>query len=457
MRENIVISVGLRRALIGAAALSALTLAWAGSASARFEVGLEAFHRGDYDYAIDVWKKDAGAGDVRAMQMLGEVYSQNICGKKLDLPASAADPARRRLSPLPLSSEAVPVKCKSDECLVEALKWYTLAAYREFKPAEKPTLTQADVRAQIIAENCLPYIREEMTTGAVNRAEDLVSKWFESGSNYDLYNLGLMYQRGAGVDKNNQKALMLFELAKLRGVGEASAAYEKLEKLMDPKELEWAHEAAIAWQPPLPGEHMGDTPQMKELARLKKELEELRKEDALEAVSDIDVLLIQEALRSLGFYLGAIDNTMGPGTRAAIKKFQYSRVSADKEMSEEDKEAVKTGVLSASQTVALIAAAADAEHPKSQYAYGLMHARGIGVVQDGAQALVWLKKSAEVDYPLAHYALGVIYRDGTTGLNEVTPNKTLAARHFARANALGYRPAGKALELLEFEPPQPQE
>ena len=87
-------------------------------------------------------------------------------------------------------------------------------------------------------------------------------------------------------------------------------------------------------------------------------------------------------------------------------------------------------------------------------AYGVMNARGVGVVQDGAEAVSWLKKAASADLALAHYALGVIYRDGTTGLNEVEPNKVEAAKHFAKAYALGYAPAGDALKLLEFSPPQ---
>ncbi|MEQ8751168.1 MAG: peptidoglycan-binding protein [Amphiplicatus sp.] len=180
----------------------------------------------------------------------------------------------------------------------------------------------------------------------------------------------------------------------------------------------------------------------------------MKLEDALEAVSDIDVELIQRALRSLGLYFGSIDNAMGPATRDAIRRFQYSQVSSDTEMSEEDKEAVRTGVLSARQTVQLFREASKADHPMSQYVYGIMHVRGIGVEQNGQEAVNWLTKSSRANLAIAHYALGVIYRDGTTGLNEVTPDKSLAARHFARAFALGYKPAGDALKLLEFEAPR---
>lgn len=432
MREKFVtVFGGLRRALVGVAAGAALTLAFAGPASASYEAGLKAYQNGQFDQAIDIWKRFAVAGDVRSKNILGDVYS----GKILEGTPKAAVPL-----------EAIPVNN------VEALKWYTLAAYHDFTAYQRPTAEE--VNARILAEHRLPEIRARMSTADVNKAERLVSDTFERGSPYDIYRLGEMYQRGAGVSKNNTKALTMFALAKARGVGEASIAYETLEKLMTKQEIKSAEEAAAVWQPPLPEEHTGQTSQQKELERLKKELEELKLEDALKAVSDIDVELIQRALRSLGFYYGAIDNAMGPETRAAIRRFQYSRVASDSEMSEEDKEAVRTGVLSARQTVELFRAAAKADHPMSQYVYGVMHVRGIGVEQNGKEAVEWLKKASNADLAIAHYALGVIYRDGTTGLNEVTPDKALAARHFARAFALGYKPAGDALKLLEFEAPR---
>ncbi len=432
MREkHVTVFGGLRRALAVAAAATALSLACAGPASASYEAGLKAYQNGQFDQAIDIWKRFAVAGDVRSKNILGDVYS----GKILEGSPKAAVPL-----------EAIPVNN------IEALKWYTLAAYHDFTAYQRPTAEE--VNARILAEHRLPDIRARMSTADVAKAEKLVSDTFERGSPYDLYRLGDMYQRGAGVAKNNTKALTMFALAKARGVGEASLAYEQLEKLMTKQEIKLAEEASATWQPPLPEEHTGQTTQQKELERLRKELEELKLEDALEAVSDIDVELIQRALRSLGLYYGAIDNAMGPATREAIRRFQYSQVSSDQEMSEEDKEAVRTGVLSARQTVALFREASKADHPMSQYVYGIMHVRGIGVEQNGQEAVNWLTKSSKADLAIAHYALGVIYRDGTTGLNEVTPNKAYAARHFARAFALGYKPAGDALRLLEFEAPR---
>jgi len=420
MRKNYVKALsGMRRTLKSVAAASALALAATGAANANFDIGLAAYEQGQHDVAVDIWTRFAVAGDVQSMKVLGDIYSGKIIEN-----ARGAE---------------IPLETGRKINNVEALRWYTLAAYHRFNEAFKPP-TALERNAQILAEERLPEIRFRMSTKDVSKAEKLVSDTFERGSPYDIYAIADMYRRGAGVDKNNTKALTLYAVAKSRGVGAASIAYEELEQLMNKKEVEAATAKFATWQPPLPEEHTGKTPQMEELERVKKELEELRLEDALAAVNDIDVELIQRALKSLGFYFDAVDNAMGPATRAAIRRFQYSQVKSSQDMTDEEKSYVETGVLSAKQTVQLFkAAAGKADHPMSQYVYGIMHVRGIGVEQDGNSATKWLGKAANADLAIAHYALGVLYRDGTTGLNPVSQNKADAALHFARSQALGYR------------------
>ncbi|NOX83243.1 MAG: hypothetical protein GXP06_09715, partial [Alphaproteobacteria bacterium] len=160
----------------------------------------------------------------------------------------------------------------------------------------------------------------------------------------------------------------------------------------------------------------------------------------------------QRALNALGFRAGVVDNKLGAGTRAAIRRFQYSTVARDFDMDEGDKQSVVTGVLTPRQTVRLFKDAAKSEHPMSQYVYGIMYVRGIGVEQNGKEAVKWLEKAADDhDLAIAHYALGVVFRDGTTGLNEVSPDERKSALHLARASVLGYKPANDALRRLSFE------
>ncbi|WP_165793575.1 peptidoglycan-binding protein [Hyphococcus luteus] len=417
-----------RRLIGGIAVASVLAFAAAAPAHATFEAGLEAYKNGQYSQALDIWRRFAVAGDIRSKKVLGDVYS----GKALEA-------ARGSAAPL----EEIPVDN------VQALVWYTLAAYHDFSAYQLPTADE--VNAQILAEGRLTEIRFRMSSRDVDKAEDLIARTFEAGSPYDIYRLGEMYQKGAGLEKDNTKALEMYALAKERGVGEASAAYEFLEPLMNKKEVENALDKVADWQPPLPPEHTGKTRQQEELERLKKELEEIRMADALEAVSDIDVELIQRALNALGYRAGVVDNKLGPSTREAIRRFQYAQVARDRDMSDEEKEAVVTGVLTPRQTVDLFGEAAKAKHPMSQYVYGIMHVRGIGVEQDGQQAVKWLSDAAEQNLAIAHYALGVVYRDGTTGLNEVAPDERKSAFHLARAAALGYKPANDALRRLSFE------
>ncbi len=424
---------GLRRALASVAAASALAIAATGVAHANYDIGLTAYEQGQYDVAIDIWTRFAVAGDVRSMKALGDVYS-----------GAVLEGARGAKIPLETGRKIENI---------EALRWYSLAAYHRFNEGfQMPSAEERN--AQILAEERLPEIRFRMSTGDVSKAQKLVSDTFERGSPYDLYTLGDMYRRGTGVDKNNTKALTMYALAKARGVGAASIAYEELEALMSKDEIKNASETVVNWQPPLPEEHVGDTPQMKELERTRKELEELRLQQALTAIADIDVELIQRSLKSLGLYFGTVDNQMGLETREAIRRFQYSRVSSDATLTDEEKEAVRTGVLTARQTVQLFEAAAKEGHPMSQYVLGVMHVRGIGVVQDGDKALDWLGKASKSDLAIAHYALGVVYRDSTPGLNPVRPDKAKAAIHFARAQSLGYRQAAEALRQLEFEKPR---
>lgn len=417
-----------RMALGGLAAATALVFAASGPAHATYDVGVEAYKNGQYAQALDIWRRFAVAGDVRSKKILGDVYS----GKSLEGAKSASSPL-----------EEIPVDN------VQALVWYTLAAYHDFTAYQTPSAHE--VNARILAEARLPEIRARMSTADVGKAERFVAQTFEAGSAYDLYRLGEMYQKGAGVDKDNAKALQMYTLAKARGVGEASAAYEFLEPLMNKKEREQGLKNAADWQPPLPPEYQGKTPQQLEMERLKRELEEIKMAEALKAVSDIDVELIQRAMAALGFRPGTVDNKLGPSTRAAIRRFQYSTVARDNSLSEGDKQAVVTGVLTPRQTVELFRDAAGVEHPMSQYVYGIMHVRGIGVEQNGKTAVKWLEKAAEHDLAIAHYALGVVFRDGTTGLNEVSPDERKSAFHLAQASALGYKPANDALRRLSFE------
>ena len=404
-------------------------------AAAEFTSGLEAYRKGEVDLALDLWRRYAVAGDVQSMKALGDYYA----GKTIENS----------------DGEKVGPEKTNKPNYVQALKWYTLAGHHDFAATfGTPDVYQRN--AQIEALRALPDVRAEMTDADVVKAERLVSDALEGGSPRDIYAVADMYRRGAGLKKDNNRAYELFLVASRRGDRAATLELDVMREkaLVDSKQIKAAEARAAVWQPPLPEEHTGQTAQMAELKRLQEELQAQKLQSALEAVSDIDVAVLQHSLRSLGFYFGGVDNKMGPQTREAIRRFQYSQVEDATDMTAAEKQNVKIGVLSATDTVSLISQAARrAGNDIAQYTYGVMHLRGIGVAKDGAQAVYWLTKAADQNVAEAHYALGVIYRDGSTSLNAVTPDKAKAAYHFATSAALGYGPAQRAVQLLKFEDP----
>ncbi len=175
-----------------------------------------------------------------------------------------------------------------------------------------------------------------------------------------------------------------------------------------------------------------------ELARLKAELVELKLKDADTAVADIDVELLQRALKSLGLYDGDIDNEMTDATRDAIRAFQARFVDGE-DMSDMEVRAITAGELTPGQTVALFERAAEGGHDWSQYVYGVMFFRGIGVPQSTEEAIGWLERATAQDHSLAHYVLGQIYsgKHGPDADPHYDPEKS--DEHFIRSCRLGYR------------------
>ncbi len=440
MRENQVMAKSrtMKRSLmVGAMATMGAFLS--SGAQADYSLGLDAYRKAQYDVAVDLWERYARAGDVRAMKALGDYYS-------------SCNPI---VNSLGQTIEAEKLDEYED---VEALRWYILAASHDFKKQlrDDRKVTASERNAQIDAAACLPQLRGRMSDGEVSAAETLVSDSFERGTERDLYAIADMYLRGQGVQKDTGRAYELFLVAATRGASEAASKLQLIEekKLLDKKGIELAERRASNWQPPLPDEHRGRTRQMTERERQLKELEALLRQNALEAVSDIDVIAIQGALKALGFYFGPLDGDAGSGTRKAIENFQYSQAKKLEDFTAEKGIKARTGTLSAQDTVDLIKlAASKADHGDSQNVYGLMFARGVGVLQDGDQAIKWLDKAADKNIATAHYALGVLYRDGTPGRNPVNQDKSKAALHFSKAAQLGYAPARRAWELLEFNPP----
>ena len=423
------------------AAVLALALAGglitAGPAAADFDDALKAYSLNKYEDAVDLWQRYAVAGDIKSKQILGDVYS----GKELESDKPLTLPAKTGVIP-------------QDD--VEGLAWYILAAHHDFGSYNQDP-TYREINAKYKAQERIPVLTARMSTLDVKKAQKRVVTILSAESEFDLYRLGMLYQSGSGLPKNNIEALKFYELAKGRNRNsnaQASDAAKYLISQMSKKDIEKAQDLAANWEPPLPEALQDKTPRQIEL---EEELDKLRSIQLAQSLANIEEEfsknedLLQSALAALGFYQGNIDGSVGPETRIAIKNFQYSLVKDNKKMTDEEKRDLQTGSLTSEQKVTLIQKAAKREHPQSQYVYGLMFAEGIGVPVNGENSIKWLKASAGYGYALAHYALGVHYRDGIAGEDPVSPSVSDATFHFGQALALGHQPARKALLTLNYD------
>ena len=131
--------------------------------------------------------------------------------------------------------------------------------------------------------------------------------------------------------------------------------------------------------------------------------DEPAKTAALARTGEIEPNLIQIALRALGYYKGRIDGVFGPASRRAVALFQ------------EQSGFPITGDLLPGEIVELIAAAAESGDTDSQNTYGIMFAKGAGVVQDRVAAAKWFRLAAEAGNTFAQTNLGLLSEGGLAG------------------------------------------
>ena len=433
--------MGFRRGLaLGTAVLLGLSAARADYHDALRAYAFDAqgqIDRTEVAEALDMWRKYALAGDVLSRHVLGDLYSHKPIETDLAVP-------------LPEDTGVVPYDP------VEALAWYSIAATHDFDDFnQSPDFDR--VNARVRARARLGELRAEMTDEQVEAAEERLIQLLSAGSAFDLYRLGVLHQTGEGLPKDNTRALMFYKLAQSRNLNSAGVAAEAagfLMSIMEEDDVALAGRLAERWQPPLPGNLTGPSPYQVALQQDIERLQALRAEPLFERMEKQfqgNEHLIQNALAALGLYLGPIDGAVGPGTRDAIRKFQYTLVEDNDALTAEEKRDVQTGRLTVAQKLELIERAAGRGHPQSQYVYGIMNADGIGVPTNGQAAESWLKRSASFGYPLAHFALGEYYTRGIQGESPLRPSRGQASYHYGQAAALGYEPAKAALVKLEYE------
>jgi localization factor PodJL len=70
-----------------------------------------------------------------------------------------------------------------------------------------------------------------------------------SGLTDSQFNLAVLYERGLGLQQNNQKAYFWYEVASLAGDKAATRQAERLKRLLPDAETQAAAEQAGSWRP----------------------------------------------------------------------------------------------------------------------------------------------------------------------------------------------------------------
>lgn len=207
------------------------------STAESYEDGYDAYGRGDYATAFQIWKSLADQGSQSAQYGLGELYSLGHGVPPDDLEAAkwnrmAAEsgyvPAQSRLGAMYDEGRGVP------QSLSKAMKWYRKAAQ------------QGDLPAQV----SLGLIYG--TGRGVPQNYFQAVKWFglaaEQGDALAQYNLGLIYAGGYDVvPKDDVQALVWFILAARGGNGDARVNHEAFATRMSPEQVEKAEKFAQDW------------------------------------------------------------------------------------------------------------------------------------------------------------------------------------------------------------------
>lgn len=446
-----VLTRAMRRlgALAGAVFLAGVfALAGPGDARADYADGLRAFETGDYNRAISLWRRSGWQDDDMFSQFkLGELYrdgeyvpqddiesyvwfylcSINASRIGVTLAATVAGLDTKKVALIERTKLITPM-VPSDRIAAEKRVVYVLAsrgATGYFQLGEIYDQTRGDESLEAVISLTAEQKREAQ--GVLNairtyvRGPATVAPGPESSGSAPARRL----ERDPGFPRNNAEALAYYLKAAERGHPVAVTLEAHLRNVLAPFPdiIASAERRAAAWEPPFehyPGgfsdESRGDSD----------------RGVALERVGELRLEFVQHALQALGFYPMKVDNSYGPGTREAIKKFQWS-------VSERS-----TGELTPEQTVALIKTAAVKGHAISQNTLGTMYFKGIGVPQDYVRARNWFERAADQRYSFALYNLGLLYRDGLG----VQADKNQAATYFMAAQFAGYGSVDRELQDL---------
>ncbi|GEM_PF-6994028 len=235
----------------------------------RFQRGLGAYRRGNFEAAMNIWRPLAEAGHVYSQLNVGYLYHQGQ-GVPQDADTAvawyqraAAQGSKKATFNLALMyrfGEGVPTNSE------RAAQLYTEAATSGLRPAQtnlghlyrdgegvEPSEEQAARWYSLAAEQGDPEAQTNLAYAleqgvGVTQNLQAAARWYAraaiQGDSLAQFNLGAMFARGAGVEKNKKTAYAWFTLCANQQGPDAERYQALLAQDMTPAEVEAAEELA---------------------------------------------------------------------------------------------------------------------------------------------------------------------------------------------------------------------
>ncbi len=181
---------------------SVILLFMSSCASSKLQTGIDAYNKGSYQFALETVTPLANDGDNTAQYLLGTLYYHGLGVEKN---------------------------------LVEAMKWFTLAAEK------------GNAKAQVSLGTM--YLTGDGTSKNHKEAFRWLKLAAEQGDALGQAKLGLAYMKGKGVYQDRVLAHMWLSLAIDNGEDDAVSVREEIENRMTALQIKSAREMTREWKP----------------------------------------------------------------------------------------------------------------------------------------------------------------------------------------------------------------
>ncbi|MEC7641700.1 MAG: SEL1-like repeat protein, partial [Nitrospinota bacterium] len=379
-----------------------------GLTAKKFQEGLHAFNKKDYEAAQQLFLQLAEQGVAKAQYNLALMYSkaegtQRNYEEAVKWYRRAAEKgfakAQTNLGWMYEKGKGVP----RDN--LEAIRWYKLAADQGLAKAQEKLNLLSKEKTR---ENSGGFSKSTANSfqdglNAFNNkdyktAHQLFSQLAEQGVAEAQYNLGLMYGKGKGVQRDYSEAIKWWKLAADRGVGKAQT------------NLAWMHEKgkgilqdnqeAIRWYRLAAEQGLAKAQEKLNLLLKDKNLENIKGNATNPKGSPLDIVSKEVPYRGTAFDGARYSEETFIGVRDGPNAFDRFHAA----LNSLDKENFKIAYQSFREL-------ADQGFAEAQINLGMMFEKGKGVSQDYKEAVRWYQLAADQGLTKAQEKLKLLLND----------------------------------------------